>query len=56
MCKHMTIFYDSNYQTIASRYKNLIKRVYAIFVKASDSFCRQASFLKLAKSGITGTF
>ena len=46
-------------QTIASKYKKLKKRVYAVFVdfkKAFDSVCRQALFLKLAKSGITGKF
>ena len=46
-------------QTIASKYKKLKKRVYAVFVdfkKAFDSVCRQALSLKLAKSGITGNF
>ena len=46
-------------QTIASKYKKLKKRVYAVFVdfkKAFDSVCRQALFLKLAKTGITGKF
>ena len=44
---------------IASKYKKLKKRVYAVFVdfkKAFDSVCRQALSLKLAKSGITGNF
>ena len=46
-------------QTIASKYKKLKKRVYAVFVdfkKAFNSVCRQPLSLKLAKSGITGNF
>ena len=46
-------------QTIASKYKKLIKPVYAVFVdfkKAFDSVCRQALFYKMAKLGITGKF
>ena len=46
-------------QTIALKYKKLKKWVYAVFVdfkKPFDSVCRQALFLKLAKSGITGKF
>ena len=46
-------------RTIASKYKSFHKPVYAVFVdfkKAFDSVCRQALFLKLAKSGITGNF
>lgn len=46
-------------QTIASKYRKLKSNVYAVFVdfrKAFDSVCRQALFLKLAKSGATGKF
>ena len=46
-------------QTISSKYKKLKKPVYAIFVdfcKAFDSVCRQALFLKLAQSNVTGKF
>ena len=46
-------------KTIISKYVKLKKPVYAIFVdfiKAFDSVCRQALFLKLAKSNMTGNF
>ena len=46
-------------QTIASKYKKMHKKVYAVFVdfkKAFDSVCRQALFYKLAFNGITGKF
>ena len=46
-------------KTIISKYMKLKKPVYAIFVdfkKAFDSVCRQALFLKLAKSNMTGKF
>ena len=45
--------------TIASKYKKLGKKVFAVFVdfkKAFDSVCRQALFYKLAQNGITGKF
>jgi sorting nexin-29 len=46
-------------KTISSKYGKLKKPVFAIFVdfkKAFDSVCRQALFLKLAKTGVTGNF
>ena len=46
-------------QTIASKYKKLNQPVYITFVdfrKAFDSVCRQALFLKLAESNVTGKF
>ena len=45
--------------TIASKYKRLGSSVYVTFVdfrKAFDSVCRQALFLKLAQSNVTGKF
>jgi sorting nexin-29 len=46
-------------QTIASKYKKLKKKVYAVFVdfkKAFDSVCRAALFYKLSNCGVTGKF
>ena len=46
-------------QTIASKYKKLKKKVYAVFVdfkKAFDSVCRAALFYKLSNCGVNGKF